>query len=42
MTNLDLVSIDISSISSEHKFDLKFIPDTEANLDLIAKIETKM
>lgn len=39
MTNPDLVSIDISSISSGHKLDFKFILDTEANLDFIVKIE---
>lgn len=42
MTNLDLVSIDMAFIFSEHKFDFKFILDTKANLDLTEKIETKI
>lgn len=42
MPNLDLVSIDIISIFSTHKFDFKFNLDPEANLDLIAKMETKI
>lgn len=41
MTNLDLVSINIAFIFSEHKFDFKFILDTEANFDLIAKLKQK-
>lgn len=38
----DLVSIDIGSIFREDKFYFKFILDTEANLDLIAKLEIKI